>query len=321
MHDIPAGIRRVDIDVSDLADLAELVSVIEASDNPPFRTSVDEVEQWFSDATPMAITGWRDAEGHLVAYGRVRTSQVNGSVVHCEGGVAPAWRGRGLGQATNDWQTQQARTIIDAGTGSGHILIQVEATNEGFEQHLVRAGYTCSAAYLELERPTNAPIPLIDIPPMIAVSPWRKELDDEIRRAFNRMGRDNGSQPFTTDQWRDSRAAFLPEASVVAQDCSTDRSRVIGFLIASVYTQDWDAVGTRQGYIDMYGLDEAYDSTILSAMIATSISAFAKMSLDTVGISAAADDDATLAMLNDLGFRTNSVSREYVMAIEPQATT
>ncbi|MDO4613894.1 MAG: hypothetical protein Q4B10_07525 [Actinomycetaceae bacterium] len=301
----------------DLADLAGLVETIENFDNPPFRTSARELERWLTGSGQQDSVGWRDGDGRLLAYGHVRLRLLATTVAICCGGVHPSHRGRGLGEASTSWQTQRARGLLaEAGVNEGRIITHVEAADDSFERHLINQGYTWATSYFEMTRPTRpAPEP-VELDHSIAIVPWDPALDDEVRRALNRMSRDYGAAPLSHDQWLDTTSHLLTEASFLALDRSTDRSPVAGFVLTSIYSQDWQALGVRQGAIDMYGLDGAYtQANIVEALIVAAVRSFGELGLDSVGISAAAEDRAGRAMLARLGFEVASESREYVLDV------
>ncbi|MBD3688835.1 GNAT family N-acetyltransferase [Nanchangia anserum] len=318
MSQLPDGVQRVDLDGADTRRLAVLVEAIETHDNPPYRTSPDEIDRWFRPHSGSRCSGWV-AAGELIAYAHVQPRSMDAGVITCQGGVAPHWRDRGLGEASSQWQTATATRILrESPGGGGRIVTHVEGENTRFEAHVSRLGYTRSHTYEEWTRPLSLPLEDYTVPSTIDVTMWRDELSDKVRRALNQMGETLGATPLSADQWLETMSAFLPEASVVALDRSSDRSPVVGFLIASIYSQDWDALGQRQGYIDMYGLDgEHQGQGIVRAMITEAVRSFTALGLDTVAISSADTEAAARQLLRDLGFDVASVSHEYILDVEP----
>lgn len=311
-----SALQRCDLDVTDLDELVALVRTIEAHDNPPYRTAPSEIEHWFTSVSPVRCAGWR-FDDELVAYGQVRTRSMTPTEATCQGGVAPSWRGRGIGEATTLWQTAEATALLrERAGGTGRIVTHVEAENTEFENHLANLGYRRAESHYELTRPTTPAPAAVDLPGAIVLSPWRSELSDEVRRALNRMGETLGAAPLSADQWLDSLSSFLPEASLVAYDSSSDRSPIVGFLIASVYTQDWDAVGDRRGYIGMYGLDGDYQGRgIVRGLITRAVERFGELGMDSVAMSASDADVEALELLEDLGFAVTSTEYEYVLEV------
>lgn len=312
---LPAS--RVELDATDRDDLIRLVGAIEAHDNPPFRTSPDEIERWFTSPNPVAIAGWC-LEGTLVAYATVRLRAADRSVATCLGGIAPQWRGQGIGEACTQWQTQQATRML--GEGGGSIVTHVEETDAHFEDHLTRLGYTREETFYDMARATD-PVPGAPaLAGSLAIVAWDNELSDLVRRAFNRMNAGFGATTLDTESWNDTIGDILPEASLVCLDRSSDRSLVAGFLIASVFTQDWDVIGARQGTIAMYGRDADYAGQgIVRALITESVRRFGQVGLDAVGVSASASEPGTCRLLDDLGFTVTSASHSYVLQVAGSA--
>ena len=107
-----------------VAEVGSLIHRIEEFDNPPFRTAISEVEDFFAAPSSWRTIGAFDPENNLVAYAQVRPRLLLNEVV-CEGGVDPRYRGQGLGRASISWQRDQARALLDH-SRPGRALFYVE---------------------------------------------------------------------------------------------------------------------------------------------------------------------------------------------------
>ncbi len=117
--DAALGLAWRALGAQDAPELALLVVSIEAADAQPFRTSLDEVAEWFDG-------GWKDhaldtlagfgTDGMLRAYAQVTSAPGDVRLVRAflTGGVHPAWRGRGVGCAPVAWMEARGRHLLAA---------------------------------------------------------------------------------------------------------------------------------------------------------------------------------------------------------------
>src|SRR5450830_709478 len=100
--DAALGLTWRALGVRDASELAVLVAAIESADAQPFRSSIEEVTEWFDgewkDHALDTVAGF-DPDGVLRAYAQVTTAPGDVHVVRAflSGGVHPTWRGRGSG--------------------------------------------------------------------------------------------------------------------------------------------------------------------------------------------------------------------------------
>ncbi|WP_022864004.1 GNAT family N-acetyltransferase [Varibaculum cambriense] len=302
-----------------VAEMGSLIHRIEEFDNPPFRTAISEVEEFFAAPSSWRTIGAFGSENNLVAYAQVRPRLLLNEVV-CEGGVDPRYRGQGLGRASISWQRDQARALLDH-SRPGRALFYVEDIAPELSQLLVDAGYTQTDSFVDVSRDLSHSIEVPALSYPFQIVTWDKELDDLLRQAVNRiLEKRKAGAGYTSEDWTTRRGAFTPECSFVALDKTTDRSEIAGFVLSSIYRQDWTAVGNRQGYIDLLGLLPGWENeAILKSLIAVVLTAFKKQGFATVGaLLPETADPATRHLFLEAGFKVIGTSTQY--AIETPAS-
>ncbi|WP_231550675.1 GNAT family N-acetyltransferase [Actinomyces polynesiensis] len=306
------------------AALSNLFARIEATDNPPYRTSRDEVVEMLGPTGQWrGLAGYATrgiAKGQMVAYGLVGVRIAGHVECVCQGGVDPRFRRLGLGRSMIEWQTATARQMLatNPGQGSAQIVMHVETGHEELEDHLESLGYHWARTYYEL----RADLEVLPAPPdlgsYLSVVPWSEDLEDLARRASNRLSEQEwGRPPQSMEQWLMGRTGFVPEWSFVVMDRTGDRPQVAGFLLASRYEQDWAALGWREGYIDQMGVLQPWRHTrVADALIVASMTAQRRDGMDRAAAGlGSANHSGALVVYDSLGFRTVGQSRLYAINV------
>ncbi|WP_122820929.1 hypothetical protein [Varibaculum vaginae] len=295
-------------------EMGSLIHRIEEFDNPPFRTAISEVEEFFAAPSRWRTIGAFGSENNLVAYAQVRPRLLVNEVV-CEGGVDPRYRGQGLGRTSIAWQRDQARALLDHAR-PGRVLFYVEDIAPDVSALLLEAGYQQTASFVDVSRDLNDPIKLPELPYPFQIVAWNQELDEMLRHTLNRILQDRNPDPgYSAEDWATRRGAFTPDCSFVALDKTTDRSQIAGFALSSIYRQDWKAVGNRQGYIDLLGLLPGWENAaILQSLIAAVLKAFNKRGFATTGaLLPEAADAFTRRLFLEAGFKVTGTSTQYAI--------
>ncbi len=268
---------------ADRDELSALIARVEAYDDPPYRTTVDEVGEYFEgawkDPARNSLGGF-DSSGQLRAEGFVQALPGDRTTVRVflEGGVDPSWRRRGIGSALISWQLARARQLL-ADTGStvpGLIAMYVD-DHLADKAALARAvGLTPRRFHTDMRRDLALPIPEVTLRDGLRLVPWSPELDDQVRLAHNEAFADHwGSEPHTPESWADGRTSFAPAWSFVVLDRSNDRSPVAGYLLSGRYEQDWPSLGYSEGYIDMLGVRREWrGKRVATALLTTAMRAY-----------------------------------------------
>lgn len=278
---------------ADLSALAALVGRIEAHDNPPYRTTPDEVAEYLegpsADAARNSLGGF-DHAGDLRAYGFVRRSPGDERTVRAflEGGVDPLWRRRGVGTALLAWQTARARQVL-AATGRAVPARIATFVDDGVTEKaaIVRAaGFAPRRFYVDMRRDLRRPVPEVTLRDGLVLVGWSPELDDQVRLAHNDAFADHwGSEPHTPESWREGRTCFAPAWSFIVLDRSNDRSPVAGYLLSSRYEQDWPSLGYSEGYIDLLGVRQEWrGKRVATALLTRAMATYAAEGIEYAGL-------------------------------------
>lgn len=318
------GIVWTELDSTGLHRLSALIARIEAQDNPPYRTSHAEVVEMLEENRSWrGLAGYATrgiAAGRMVAWAQVVLRNPGGVECMCQGGVDPAFRRIGLGGAVVEWQEAMSRAMLSEldYEGPAQIAMQVEPGQSDLEEQLRLRGFHWARTYYELRADLAKIPPAPDLGRYLTIEPWGQEWEEPARRASNLLSEiEWGRPPLTEEQWLMGRSAFEPDWSFVLVDRRGDRPRVLGFLIASKYVQDWAALGWKEGYIDQMGVLESARSTRgVDALIIASMGAMAEAGMERIGAGlGSANHSGALAVYDNLGFATVGQTRLYAMEV------
>lgn len=305
---------------ANVEDLVGLLERIEEVDNPPYRTTGGEVRDWLSASSP-----WRGAvgyakqgpmTGHAVCFGYVVLLRNSDDECLCQGGVDPRYRAQGLGGTVVRWETETGKELLEdsQSRGSGHITVYVDASQNEFEEHLKRQGFSWISSNHELRRDLSDLPDKTEIGPYFAVQPWGSELEDPARRLYNRLlEKQSSGRPHGPQEWLWQRDSFADEWSFAAFDRTGDRPQMVGFILVGSYHQDWEVLGWKEGYIDLLGVTEfRATSDVSRALVLASMEAqiAAGMQKVATGVGTPTNSQA-LSFYEDLGFARSFQTRTY----------
>ncbi|MDO5048445.1 MAG: GNAT family N-acetyltransferase [Actinomycetaceae bacterium] len=304
--------------VDDAGALADLLHRIEKFDGLPYRTSLDEVKEFFSTAASfIGIGGFVDDV--MRAYGHIRVFDEEPVVASCQGGVDPEFRNLGFGGALVSWHTESAqKRLAEIDAESKQIAFNVEEGHRSLEEHLLSYGYEWSRSYYDLRAALDGELPDVELDPFVTIAPWGSVNDKEIIKAVNRIAMDEDGRTETSKWTVEDRAGFTPEWSFVALDNTADRPQVAGFIMASKYAQDWSVLGWREGTIDMLAVLPDYRGTnIAVSLVTATMRAQADSGMEAVlaGLSSSAST-SVMSVYDSLGFRTVTTSRMYTLQLD-----
>lgn len=295
---------------ADADEVLRLVLAIEQADSAPYRSNLDEVEDFFSPGWISRAIGGRTPSGDLIAFGLVRMPATHGERVEISlwGGVHPEWRNLGLGRELVGMQVRAAREIAsDGATKHASIVMHVDEGHDDLTDLLQRDGFSTAYVYVQMRRSLAEAIEVPQAPPFISLVPLTEELDSQVRAAHNAINlKGQGAKQISAQQWTTERAYMDRDWSFVALDTLGDRPRLAGYIISGRYEQDWAARGWSEGYIDEVAVyDEVRRVQLLQALVAHAMAAYQRDGIDYAGIDVpdtSATEEPDPAFFEDLGF-------------------
>lgn len=305
--------------------LGALVSRVEAHDEPPYRTTGDELRELFEgawkDPEHNSLGGF-DAVGVLRAEGFVQVFPGDRTTVRAflDGGVDPDWRRRGVGSALMSWQVARARQLL-AATGlavPGRIATYVDNHLTDKSALVRRLGFEPRRFSTDLRRDLSLPIPEVALRHGLRLVRWSPDLDEQVRLAHNEAFADRwGSEPHTPESWSEVRAGLAEDWSFVVVDHSTDRSPVAGYLLSGRYEQDWESLGYREGYVDLLGVRREWRGRrVATALLTTAMRAYRDAGMQFAALGVDADTPSgSFGIFAALGFEPARGSAMYTIEI------
>ena len=311
------------LSAEDTASLHALLGRIEEHDDPPYRSTREEVEdsalnQW-TDLAVNSIAGI-DADGVLRAYGVVIDAETRRAAPRTllEGGVDPVVRHRGVGSAVLTWQVERAKEMLAEADEPGRVIVHVEDGMDASADLVQRHGFTPGGFHTEMRRDLST----LDLPDEVELArplqlvPWSAELDDAVRVAHGEAF-GTGVEPPTPERWQEGRTYFVPEWSFLVLDRTSDRAQVAGYLLSSKYEQDWPTLGWSEGYVDILGVRAPWRGRrIATALVVRAMRAYAESGMEYAALGLDhADTDGSFGLFDRLGFTPTRGSTTYVLQV------
>lgn len=264
---------------ADAEQLHALMNAVEEADESPARTSLPMVEEMFTEA-------WRDMQrdslggfdggGVLRAYAlvHVRPGDVRTVRAFLQGGVHPAWRGRGIGRAVLAWLEGRGRQkLVESGKElPARLAVYVDEHARDNRRLYAAAGFSPIRWYTEMRRDLALPLPEVAVEG-VRIEQWRPELDEAVRLAHNEAFGDHwGSEPRSHEDWQHGHGPhFVPGWSFVA----LAGDEVVGYTLSGRYEADFPVTGFSFGYSELLGVRRAWRGRgVAVALLARAMAAF-----------------------------------------------
>lgn len=283
---------------SDAQALQTLLEQVEEAESLPYRTSLGEVE-----ALLQRSEHWTGVAGYLgdsqnaqpgadrspmVAYSYVGLGVGGDNEVVCHGTVSPSHRGVGVGSTLLQWQTRAGARLLEAHTvdGTGMLTHVLGSADEDFKAGLSALGYRPEGAAVELRADVERWRTGRGTPPYVRIVSWSKDLDNPARRAFNSVNAQLGADAHASKaQWAQMNSAMNRDWSFIALNEEGDRPRVVGLISTGAFSQDWDALGWKEGVLQIVAVFEpdGHDE-ILRALLDACMGALREAGLDKLSV-------------------------------------
>lgn len=298
---------------------------LEISDDLLFRSTPQESRERLVAAGAGAeenMLGGFDSEGALQAFAGVRRAPDDeGSVrVFLDGDVSPEYRRKGIGTVLLDWQIARARQLLAESDRRvpGRIVANAEENLPDSVHMLVTRGFRPQRWYFDLRRDLSLEIPTPELDRSLQIVPWSEDLDEQCRLAHNDAFEIHwGSEPSSPETWAQDREFLTPEWSFLALDKSSDRAKVVGYLLSGRYEQDWASLGWTEGYIDMLGVRQEWRNRgIATALVAHAMRVYREDGIEyaAVGVDAAAPSK-TYGLFSTLHFEAIRSATMFIIEI------
>ena len=307
----------------DVPALFALVSVIEATDSSPERSTDHEVGEMFTGSwrrPAQDLVAGFDAHGAIRAYAGSDFRPVpEGTLAPVlSGGVHPEYRRRGIGGALLAWSEARARQQLAAAEANlpARIRLYTFDRHEGERALAENAGFTAIRWYVDMRRDLSAPIPDIALGDGIAIEVYSERRRDDVRVTHNEAFVPDhwGSNPYDAEAWQlhaIGSEKFRPDWSFVAVDTATDR--VVGYLLSGAYDQDWAAQGFTEGWTDLLAVRREWRRRgIAPALLASAMRSYADGGMEYAGLDVDVDNPTgALGLYENVGYERRGVSMQY----------
>ncbi len=321
-HPLAGNLRWRDLSSADTPALISLIKEVEESENPPFRTTAQEVRELFDPGYRIACRGGFDDDGLLRAYALVRVAEdeLPYAVATLSGAVHPVLRDQRLGRDMLQWQIEAGKAIlVDLDRDvPAYIQVHVESGQEDIADMLQRHGFSEHGVVTQLRGNLQQTLPPLNLPAHIRLEPWRPELDTEVRRAHDAAFAQSESTTTVNDaEWARVAARVMPQWSYVAMDRSTDRPQVAGYVLASQWEEDWEALGWTEGYIEALGVRKEWRGQGVAIGLLTScMKSMAASGMQYVGLDTdSATPTGASVIFEALHFEPTHTTRQYILAL------
>jgi ribosomal protein S18 acetylase RimI-like enzyme len=293
---------------TDLDEILDLYREISRVDHPNHVTTRSGLLALFGlsyfDADCDSLVG-SDKDGRLIAVGMVLHPTTYRTLARSiiVGGVHPEYRLRGIGRELLHWQLTRARqqlSTVDQGVPRRIIAFtdeRAESTGRAYQ----RVGLGLRRYYSVLERTVDDPIEPVELDKEIRLVPYSPDLSAAVHRARDEAFLDNwGSQPMSDEAWDGfvGRETFRPDlsfAAVVPGEGGDDH--VVGFILGTVNTADWENQGFSSSYVSMVGVTAPWRGRrIAKALLAAHLQAARHAGYDRVTLDV--DSDSKTGALN-----------------------
>lgn len=300
---------------SDTGAWLDLILRMARADRPIWFERREDLEEVFASAKNdprlNSLIGFDDS-GVPRAFGRV-TMNEGSSKAYTWGGVDPAWRRRGIGNAVYQWQESRARQ-----RGGRLLRTYAEENNAGHNALLERAGNEIVRYWTEMTRPLDDTLPEAVLDEGLVFVDFDDRISEQIRLAHNEAFQDHwGSEPRDQESWRFtvSHPDFRPDWSLAVVDASS--GEVAGYHLASLDPNFVELHGYREGYTELLGVRNQWRGRgIAPAILAEAMRRYKAAGVEHAGLQVDTENPSGAHGLYEaLGYRPTNRTLTYDKAL------
>jgi mycothiol synthase len=287
------------VGLADVPAMTELFADIEELDQYGWHFDAGFLARWLADPGIDRGRGTTAAfaAGRMVAAGVLAARDEADPVhaMHYEGGVHPAYRGRGLGTRLLDWAVGAAVPLHEDRFAGRPLTIQCgfPVSDEAAASLFARHGFAPVRYFRAMTRRVDRrDLPPVRVPEGYEIIPYRADLDEAMRVAKNEAFRDHwGVTPTPPEVWRSQFTGreFCPGLSPLAVDPAT--GQIVGLIVTHLRTGHTAATGRRDAHLaDVATLRQARGRGIATALLATTLHAACDAGFDTASLNVDAEN-------------------------------
>ncbi|QPK94648.1 GNAT family N-acetyltransferase [Actinomyces sp. zg-332] len=319
------------LDNTSAKSLHSLIHKIEVCDCVTYNTEEYEIQEIFESEQKYCIGGFTP-DNELIAYAVIKTT-LDKKTVHCLGGVDPQYRGIGIGtyllstyeQITVEMlkddfdKNNKVKFLNHNPKKEGYVVVEINDTKKELKLKLDELGFLPKNRFYELRKKIDKPYKHILLPTYKKIVDWQENLEELVRKTNNNIGEQYLNLPtLDIQQWQYYMRNANKKWCKILLDKSTDRSKIIGYIVSSKYEQDWKVLNHKEAYIDLITVIPKKEQSILvKALIQSYINTCIDDGLDYVAIGLEPDKQPELYnILMEMGFEVSNSSTEYVKSIQ-----
>lgn len=311
---------------ADVPAMTVLLADIEKADQYGWHLDADFLARWLADPLiDLARGSTAVFDGDVMVATGVLAARVEADPVHAmhyEGGVHPAYRGRGLGAALLGWAAAAAGPLHAERFPGRPLTVQCQfpASDRGAAELFAEHGFAPVRYFRKMARDLDGDdLPPARVPGGFEIVPYRADLDEPMRVAKNEAFREHWDvTPSTPAAWRAQFTGpeFRPALSPLAISAAT--GRIAGLIVTHESAAETAATGRRDAHLNNVGtLPEARGRGVATALIATTLRAAREHGYATASLGVDAENPTgALGVYEKAGFAVVDTWVTYARAIE-----
>lgn len=221
--------------------------------------------------------------------------------------VHPQHRDRGIGAWLVDWFEQAARRKFAGYTDNLPRKISASGPQgqADFEAVMQKAGFSSTRRYYKMRCDLHSGNEEPSPPAGLALVPYTPDMDEQVHVLMDTAFRDHPNyQPHTADLWAlhtSQSPEFRPEASFLAYHGGNPA----GAVVCSIWEEDNQRAGIREGWIDMLGILREYRHVGAGrALMLQAMQAFTSLGMEYAGLFVDSENPTgALHLYQRLGFQ------------------